>query len=166
MGYILKEDVVRRCKAVKAIAEKQIKEWRAHTPEYKEKVNCQEAFDREREMRDMLMFLENLPEKEEAYWIIEPGINPTCSFCKSEVPAILFDGKWPHNYCPNCGAEMIAKEIPAVEEHPTVDWCRKCIHRYGSTACIDCYDVYKYFSDGTPRIELNPSNYIPKEFST
>ena len=45
MGYILKEDVVKRCEAIKAIAEKQIKEWRGHTLEYKEKVSCQEAFD-------------------------------------------------------------------------------------------------------------------------
>lgn len=42
----------------------------------------------------------------EAYWIIGTGVNPICSSCKSEVPAILFDGKWPHKFCPNCGIHM------------------------------------------------------------
>ena len=164
MGYILKEDVVRRCEAIKAIAEKQIKEWQEHTLEYKEKVSCQEAFDREREMRDMLMFLEDLPDENvrediQAYWIFDDfdgdGLDYQCSFCHS-----FSRDSW--DYCPFCGAYMKAIENPVVEEHPTVDWCRKCANRYGSAACVDCYDVYKYFSDGTPPVELNPSNYMPK----
>ena len=67
------------------------------------------------------------------------------------------------DYCPQCEAYIKAKEIPVAEEHPAVDWCCKCVHRYGSAVCVDCYDVYKYFSDGTPPVELNPSNYMPKE---
>lgn len=166
MGYVLKEDVVKRCEAIKAIAEKQIKEWQEHTLEYKEKVSCQEAFDREREMRDMLMFLEDLPDENvrediQAYWIFDDfdgdGLDYQCSFCHS-----FSRDSW--DYCPFCGAYMKAIENPAVEEHPTVDWCRKCANRYGSAACVDCYDVYKYFSDGTPPVELNPSNYMPKEY--
>ena len=108
MGYILKEDVVRRCEAVKAIAEKQIKEWREHTLEYKEKVSCQDAFDREREMRDMLMFLEDLPDENvrediQAYWIFDDfdgdGLDYQCSFCHS-----FSRDSW--DYCPFCGATM------------------------------------------------------------
>lgn len=45
-----------------------------------------------------------------AKWIIGPGINPTCSSCKSEVPAILFNGKWSHKFCPNCGAYMVGEK--------------------------------------------------------
>ena len=105
MGYILKEDVVRRCEAIKAIAEKQIAEWREHTPEYKEKVSCQEAFDREREMRDMLMFLEDLPDENvrediHAHWIFDDSDGDyQCSFCHSHSR-----DSW--DYCPHCGATM------------------------------------------------------------
>jgi len=108
MGYILKEDVVRRCEAVKVIAEKQIKEWREHTSEYKEKVSCQEAFDREREMRDILMFLEDLPDENvrediHAHWIFDDfdrdGLDYQCSFCHSHSR-----DSW--DYCPYCGATM------------------------------------------------------------
>ena len=108
MGYILKEDVVRRCEAIKAIAEKQIAEWSAHTLEYKEKVSCQEAFDREREMRDMIMFLEDLPDEDvreniHAYWILNDfdgdGFNYQCSECKG-----YSSRKW--DICHYCGAIM------------------------------------------------------------
>ena len=98
-----------------------------------------------------------------AYWIFDDfngdGLDYQCSFCHS-----YSRNSW--DYCPYCGAYMEAKENPVVEEYPTVDWCRKCIHRYGSAACVDCYDIYKYFSDGTPPVELNPSNYMPKESLT
>ena len=113
MGYILKEDVVRRCEAIKAIAEKQIKEWRGHTLEYKEKVSWQEAFDREREMRDILMFLEDLPDENvrediHAYWIFDDfdgdGIDYKCSHCNFWTRS-----SW--NYCPHCGAYMVKKSL-------------------------------------------------------
>ena len=108
MGYILKEDVVRRCEAIKAIAEKQIEEWRGHTLEYKEKVSCQEAFDREREMRDILMFLEKLPDENvrediHAYWEEIEGHRGKCSHCS------FVTNPWTatfYNFCPNCGAIM------------------------------------------------------------
>ena len=45
----------------------------------------------------------------EAYWIIGPGVNVTCSHCKFEAPAILFNGKWSHEFCPNCGIHMKGK---------------------------------------------------------
>lgn len=113
MGYILKEDVVKRCEAIKAIADKQIKEWRGHTLEYKEKVSCQEAFDREREMRDMLMFLEDLPDENVredivAYWIFDDfdgdGLDYKCSHCN-------FWARSSWNYCPRCGARMVKKSL-------------------------------------------------------
>lgn len=114
MGYILKEDVVRRCEAVKAIAEKQIKEWREHTLEYKEKVSCQDAFDREREMRDMLMFLEDLPDENvrediHAHWIIrsdkEGGI-AKCSYCGYSYLMGYPWHEYPPKFCPECVAYM------------------------------------------------------------
>lgn len=109
MGYILKEDVVRRCEAIKAIAEKEIAEWQTHTLEYKKRVSCQAAFDREREMRDILMFLEDLPDENvrediHAYWIFDDsdgdGLDYQCSFCHS-----YSRDSW--DYCPHCGATMI-----------------------------------------------------------
>ena len=61
MGYILKEDVVRRCEAIRALALKGIDEWSAHTLEYKEQPAQQlyitDKYARLREMRDILMFL-------------------------------------------------------------------------------------------------------------
>lgn len=119
MGYILKEDVVRRCEAVKAIAEKQIKEWREHTLEYKEQVNCQEAFDREREMRDILMFLEDLPDENvrediQAYWIVhsdkEGGI-AKCSYCNYSYFMGAPWHEYPPKFCPGCGARMIKESL-------------------------------------------------------
>lgn len=115
MGYILKEDVVRRCEAIKAIAEKEIAEWRTHTLEYKEKVSCQAARDREREMRDILMFLEDLPDENvrediHAYWIIhsdnEGGI-AKCSHCNNFYFMKTPWHEYPPKFCPNCGAIMV-----------------------------------------------------------
>lgn len=119
MGYILKEDVVKRCEAIKAIAEKQIKEWRCHTFEYRQQVSCQDAFDREREMRDMLMFLEDLPDENvqeniQAYWIIhsdkEGGI-AKCSYCNYSYFMGAPWHEYPPKFCPGCGAHMIKESL-------------------------------------------------------
>ena len=108
MGYILKEDVIRRCEAVKAIAEKQIKEWSEHTLEYKEKVSCQDAFDREREMRDILMYLEDLPDE-----YVQPIIYTTFNdYSETDHRKVCANcgyttNPWVgavYNYCPMCGA--------------------------------------------------------------
>lgn len=119
MGYILKEDVVKRCNAIKAIAQKQIEEWKAHTLEYRQKVSCQEAFDREREMLDMLMFLEDLPDKSvrediRAYWIIhsdkEGGI-AKCSYCNYSYFMGAPWHEYPPKFCPGCGAHMTKESL-------------------------------------------------------
>ena len=113
MGYIRKEDVIRRCEAAKHLAEIRINEWRGHTAEYKEQVSCQEAFNREREMRDMIMFLNDLPDEDvrensHGYWIFddadEYGNTFQCSCCKTKI---VIRYRIPDfDYCPYCGAEM------------------------------------------------------------
>ena len=117
MGYIRKEDVIRRCEAVKHLAEIRINEWRGHTTEYKEQVSCQEAFDREREMRDMIMFLNDLPDEDvvkniHGDWILEEYqdgyYHSQCNVCRMYAPEEAALTKW--NYCPHCGAEMSKTE--------------------------------------------------------
>lgn len=112
MGYILKEDVVRRCEAIRALALKSIDEWSAHTLEYKEQPAQQlyitDKYARLREMRDILMFLEDLPDENvrediQAHWIFDDfdgdGLDYQCSFCHS-----FSHDSW--DYCPFCGATM------------------------------------------------------------
>lgn len=112
MGYIRKEDVIRRCEAAKHLAEIRINEWRGHTTEYKEQVSCQEAFDREREMRDMIMFLNDLPDEDVrensyGYWIFDDfdgdGLDYQCSNCHQF-------SRQNFNYCPHCGVDMSKKK--------------------------------------------------------
>ena len=110
MGYIRKEDVIRRCEAVKHLAEMRIEEWRGHTTEYKEQVSCQEAFDREREMRDMIMFLYDLPDedvKENIHgkwiWNLEREYECYCSNCKNSISE---KASRKMRFCPYCGADM------------------------------------------------------------
>ena len=61
MDCIIRDDVIARCLAIRALADKEIEEFKQHTEEYKQRIGIQlsiaRAYQRQTEMNDMILWL-------------------------------------------------------------------------------------------------------------
>ena len=59
--YISRQAVLKYCEAIKENASRQIREWKAHTAEYKKQVPIATVMQRERDMESAIMYFHALP---------------------------------------------------------------------------------------------------------